>query len=243
MAKRASFVHGTIDGYKYCKPACKNCLAAYEASLVPADTMPVPFPKESQPPPMDNPLDIIHFLKMSRFNTVNIFQLRDEWVCEIKRDGDKFVGFGSTAEYAFADALRRISSTDPETGPLTMTYNQTSYETSASNGSGLADNEEPTNLDKIWQESGEAPSPALPNIENNATTAEMTKISLGSMQTRMRSFWRQQAVKLISGYAILRQTVSAALSTESLGGLSDGTSLHSHTRASRRYPPSESWRY
>ncbi len=166
-----SYRHGTEEGYKKHKCRCVNCIrwfnyeannthepgyepseslikAAHENAdlLRRADTGTSSL-AESQPPTMDLP-DIISFLHEGRFNEVLIDNIRDEWAVTIKAYGDKFVGFGHKPDYAFYEAVKRYQLTKPDTGPITLTYDQTTRETS--HGRAL-DTENEVGIEKIWE--------------------------------------------------------------------------------------------
>lgn len=148
MAKK-SFRHGTVDGYKQCKPPCQRCLEAHRTGedLPITDAEEIQYKIDSLATSSLTNFDIIDFLHTARFNEVIIDNIKEEWAVTIKADGNKFVGFGVRPDYAFMAAIKRLRSCEPTTGPITMTYNQTTFETS--NGHGLSD-DDTKGIDEIW---------------------------------------------------------------------------------------------
>jgi hypothetical protein len=138
-----SFRHGTVEGYKHCKPPCVNCTTA-NATGQDLPTEPIPVMQGSS-----NGFDVIQFLHGAAFNHIIIDKvLGDNWSCEIKASGDKYVGFGIRPDYALNEAVRRYQTSQPATGPITMTYDQTTFETSQ--GRALADEETMVPVEIEW---------------------------------------------------------------------------------------------
>lgn len=167
----ASYKHGTRESYKKHKCRCTQCNAWFEANKLAAlvDTLPPPS-IESRPPQMDVPLpipDIVSFLHSGLFNELTIDNLRGEWAATIKAHGDKYVGYGFGPDYALHEAVKRYYASRPDTGPITMTYNQTTFETSQ--GHGLDNGETTVEIAKIWEpgeleDSLDSPDARVPTI-------------------------------------------------------------------------------
>jgi hypothetical protein len=143
-----SFKHGTEEGLKRCKPPCAKCVA-YSKGEPFEDTNPIPAVRTIPVP------DIVSFLHSSNFTELNIKQEREEWLATIRAQGDLYVGRGYLADYALADGIRRYYSTQPETGPITMTYDQTTFETSQGHA---LDNGDTVNLEDIWEIEEDSPT-------------------------------------------------------------------------------------
>lgn len=133
MAARKSYVHGTEEALRYCKPRCVRCVAYAEQSKTELkDLVQVPETVQTlrigQPPPTVS--EILSFLRGQRFSCIEIDHIQDQWAVTIISNGDKYRGFSATAEEAFLAAIRRVQTSDPVTGPITLTRNQTTHETS-----------------------------------------------------------------------------------------------------------------
>lgn len=155
-----SYRHGTEEGYKKHKCRCVLCTTWFNESkgLPPSPVVPTPL-VESQPPQMDLP-DIVSFMHSGRFNEIFIDHIQDEWAATIKADGDKYVGFGHLPDYALFQAIQRYYSSQPNTGPITITYDQSTHETSEGNALDKSDTIE---IERIW--AGEESESILPLLE------------------------------------------------------------------------------
>lgn len=143
--KGTSFRHGTVEGYTTHKCNCVNCESAYRESI---GQPPIDIPRQKEPM-LDNTLtpDIVLFLHSGKFNSITVDILNGEWVAAIKAHGDRYLGYGVTPDYALFAAIKRYHSTDPVTGPITVTVNQSTRETSQGNG---LDSTGEIALDNIW---------------------------------------------------------------------------------------------
>jgi len=156
-----SYRHGTEESYTKHKCKCVLCVAWFNNSKVQLSTLeaaPTPL-VESQPPQMDLP-DIVSFMHSGRFNEIFIDHLQDEWAATIKADGDKYVGFGHLPDYALFQAIQRFYSSQPNTGPITITYDQSTHETSEGRALDKSDTIE---IERIW--AGEESEDILPLLE------------------------------------------------------------------------------
>lgn len=146
-----SFRHGTEEGFNR-KCPCTKCVnwqtEEYEpnAALIAAAKQTFNLP--DSPPPTETP-DIVPYLRAAKFNRIEIEQISGEWAVTIKTNGDRWVGFGHLPDHAFHAALNRVRGSDPVTGPLTMTYDQRTLETSVGRALSDGNTEE---IDKIWDE-------------------------------------------------------------------------------------------
>lgn len=144
-----SFRHGTAEGLRHCKPPCAKCVAFKRGDPVP-DTDPHIPAVQSVPSAFASPPDIISFLHAGRFNSIVIDQTSDDmWSATVKAHGDLYVGHGYLADYALFDAAKRYYNSQPETAPLTMTYDPATRQTSE--GHALDTLDEVT-LEEIWPE-------------------------------------------------------------------------------------------
>lgn len=147
-----SYRHGTEEGSKLCKPPCVNCARWLETGMedIPVtDTNPTLMRIGGPPPPLTSSPDIISFLHSGRFNQIHIEMLGQEWAAEIKAHGDKFVGFGISPDYALFAAIKRLYGSEPDTGPITVTVDQTTHETSQGHA---LDEEDTVGIERIWAE-------------------------------------------------------------------------------------------
>ncbi len=156
--KNGSYRHGTEDGYKKYKCRCVKCVNWHMPQ--------VPVPMTESRPPMDTP-DIVPFLKAARFNQITVKQVNDEWEVTIKAFGDTYIGYGHLPDHAFYAAVTRYHATDPETGPLTLTYDQRTSETSL--GRALSDGDT-TGIEQIWEPDDTDDSQS--SYESHETTLE-----------------------------------------------------------------------
>lgn len=137
-----SFVHGTAEGAKHCKPMCVAC----SNFIYGGDDSPI------APPPTATwlPPDILAFLAAGRFNHLSLGRTdNDEWRAEIVANGDKFMGFGPRPDYAMFVAIRRYDTTLDGTGPITHTVDQRTQETSQGHG---LDPNATVPIERVWQD-------------------------------------------------------------------------------------------
>lgn len=153
MSKPMSYRHGTEEGAKRCKPPCVNCVRFMKGmttdSITVTDTNPT-LMRIGLPPQMTEPPDIIAFLHSGRFNELTFDKLvGDDWAVTIKAYGDKYIGYGVGADYAFLAAIRRYHNSEPGTGPITITVDQTTHVTSEGHALDLDDS---VGIERIWEE-------------------------------------------------------------------------------------------